>query len=65
MARDAGVDTGSVTRWVERHGYARHCRTWGRDLLLPLPAVRLYLTGHVPRARSDEGRPGRGVESRP
>lgn len=50
VARDAGVDTASVTRWVESHGYTRHCRTWGRALLLPLPAVRLYLTGNVPRA---------------
>lgn len=49
VAKEAGVDTKQVVRWVERSGHRKHCRTWGRALLLPAPLVRLYLHTRIPR----------------
>lgn len=43
VARDAGVTRRAVELWLEAHDYARFCRYFGPALLLPLPAVRLYL----------------------
>ena len=49
VAREAGVNPKSVWQWLDLHGYRRHCRHWGRELLMPLPAANLYLTRTMPR----------------
>lgn len=48
VRQQAGVDESAVRKWIDRHHYRPHCRTWGRQLLMPAPMVRLYL--HETRA---------------
>lgn len=43
VAKQAGVTPQSVWQWLAQHDYRQHCRMWGRCLLMPLPAVNLYL----------------------
>lgn len=43
VAQEAGVTPQAVHWWLTKHGYRRHCRTWGRELLVPAPVVALYL----------------------
>lgn len=43
LTREAGVSEEAVRLWLNRRGYRPLCRTWGRLLLVPAPAVRLYL----------------------
>lgn len=40
---EAGVTREAVYMWLTRTGYRQHCRWWGPDLLIPAPAVALYL----------------------
>ena len=49
VATEASTTPGKVRCWLDLHGYRRHCRTWGRELLIPLPAANLYLTRTMPR----------------
>lgn len=51
VADDAGVHPNAVGQWLERQNYRKHCRTWGKLVLIPLPAVRLYLATRIPRAK--------------
>lgn len=51
VADDAGVHPNAVGQWLERQDYRKHCRTWGKLVLIPLPAVRLYLATRIPRAK--------------
>jgi hypothetical protein len=54
VARDAGVTEHRVREWLRTYPWAsRHCRKWGRVLLLPAPVVRLLLpsTRRVARPR--------------
>lgn len=44
VAEEAGVEVQSIRKYLRARGYRRHCRVYGRTLLLPLPVVRLYLT---------------------
>lgn len=51
VTREAGTTPTAVLNWVQERGYRRHCRTWGWEVLLPLPVVRLYLHERRTNAR--------------
>lgn len=43
MAAEAGVSVQAVHQWLAERRYRRHCRVERHMLLVPVPAVRLYL----------------------